>query len=252
MTKEMIDEICEICKINDIPNRFEIEPNHNSSMLTYLNFMGAIGGIYIRTGNATVNKKIILDCLIDSNQENFISSHKYIQKIINSMGNKYEQTSFKPNSIKSIIILPGSNILDITVDYKKLGEAVSEGAFIKPHPYTEENDVERLKELYGDKRVLNKMFGGCDIIKKANVVYATGASELSLYSIALGKVVKNIGNKTASNRGGYCAIFDVLDEIPHYLKPMALNKILSHKYSGIFFPFDYEEKNIENFILKHF
>lgn len=251
MENEIIEKIKEVCTSNKIKYRFEIEPNDNRNILSYLNFMGAINGIYIRSCDAQLNKQIIYECLNDQDKSNLINNINYIRRIVDFMDNKYKSEKKMLSKVNSVVILPGSNILDITIDYAIVNDAIGDGAYIKPHPYTTDEDIVKLKNRYG-KKVLDKGYGGCDIIKNAKKIYITGASELSLYAIVLGKVVVDIGNNNARLRGGYCAIFDVLVGLPHYIRPIAIKKILSHKSSGIFFPFDYEEKDIEDFILKNF
>ncbi|MGL4404089.1 MAG: hypothetical protein ACRCTS_10280 [Fusobacteriaceae bacterium] len=247
----MISTVENICNQNKIPYRFEIEPNSDPFTLSHLTFMGALGGIYIRSCDIATNEEIINIALHDNNPNNFISNIKYMKLIVEAMGNKYIQTKKLLNKIDSVVILPGSNILNITVDFDAVTAAVNNGAYVKPHPYTTAEDIFALKKRYGN-RVLGKDYSGCDIIKTSKRVYSTGASELAIYSIVLGKTVMDIGNKNSNTRGGYCAIFNELIKLPHYMRPIALKKILSHKMSGIFFPFDYAEKNIENFILENF
>ncbi|MGL4999971.1 MAG: hypothetical protein ACRC5T_13490 [Cetobacterium sp.] len=243
-------DIEEICSQYNIKCMFETEPQEKPKVLSYFDIMSSCQGVYIKSLDAKKNVKILESCIGDS-KENYTNAN-YCAYIRERMEDKYN-LSFFPSDVElnSVIILPGSNILDIIVDDFKLIRAVSDGAYVKPHPFTSLKDIQYLEQMFGNK-VLNKDIGGCEVIKKAKRVYVTGSSELALYSVLLGKVIIDISKDVNYKIGSYQSIYAVVMEYPHYIRPIILEQILSHKNSGIFFPFDIEEKNLENFILDNF
>ncbi|MGL5099974.1 MAG: hypothetical protein ACRC6B_08100 [Fusobacteriaceae bacterium] len=244
------NEIEDICSQYNIKCMFETEPQEKPKVLSYFDLMSSCQGVYIKSLDSRKNIKILESCIGDS-KENYTDLN-YCAYVREKMEDKYNLFSFPCDvELDSVIILPGSNILDIIVDDFKLIRAVSDGAYVKPHPFTSAKDIQYLEQMFGNK-VLNKDIGGCEVIKKAKKVYTTGSSELALYSILLGKVVIDISKDVEYKIGSYQSIYTILTRYPHYIRPIILEQILSHKNSGIFFPFDIEEKNLENFILDNF
>lgn len=245
----LAEEIISICKEYKIHHYYDMNISNAPSRLVYTDFMNCLGGVYVCSGSDTLNEIMIFKHL--TGEKDDYTNINYTEMIAKSIDDKYSLYPLLSGiQIEKIVILPGSNILSTIVDDKKLIRAVAEGAYVKPHPFTTQEDLKYLKEIFGSK-CLHHMIGGAQLIKNAKQIYVTGSSELFLYAIALGKVVHDISKDQYPPKGGYQALFKVITSFKHYERPIVLNKILSYKHGGIFFPFDVEEKNLEKFILNN-
>jgi hypothetical protein len=218
--------------------------------LVYTDFMNCLGGVYVCTGSSTKNERLITQALHGKVED--YTNYNYTQAIAKALDDKYNLRSYlSKQPIQRLVVLPGSNILGDIVDDTKLVQAVSDGAWVKPHPYTNIEDLQYLRTMFGNK-VLDPLTSGSALVKQAKHVYTTGSSELFMYSIALGKNVHDISKDKYPAKGGYQALFKVLMKYRPYERPLVLNKILSYKHGGIFFPFDSEEKSLNNYIQSTF
>ena len=243
------DEIISICMKNKIHYYYDMNISNTPSRLVYTDFMNCLGGVYVCSGSDYLNEAMIFKHLTGEKED--YTDFNYTEMISKSIDDKYSlYPLFSKTQYEKVVILPGSNILSTIVDDKKLIRAVAEGAYVKPHPFTTPADLRYLKQLFG-RKCLHHMIGGAQLIKNAKHIYVTGSSELFLYSIALGKIVHDISIDGCPAKGGYQALFKVITSFKHYERPIVLNKILSYKHGGIFFPFDVEQKNLEDFILNN-
>lgn len=145
---------------------------------------------------------------------------------------KYELFDFGVEPVDKVALIPGSNMLEECVVKAELNRAYDEGAYIKPHPLTNEKHWDRLVKEYGEDRVIPMEYSGYSVMANAKELYVQGTTELALYGMLLGKKIHDIG--TRSPKGGYRFLYETL----YYEKDpgQALNWILNSKRSGIIFP----------------
>ncbi|MGL5690246.1 MAG: hypothetical protein ACRDD8_05425 [Bacteroidales bacterium] len=243
-------EIESIAKSYNLRTFYDMNLENAPERIIYTDFMNCLGGVYVCSG-CTFKNEIMINEHLNGGKYDYTEIN-YTEKIISALDDKYSLLPhLSKKKIDKIVILPGSNIIQQIVDDKKLIRAVAEGAYVKPHPMTSREDLKYLNELFGSK-CIHHMIGGAQLIKNAKEVYVTGSSELFMYAIMLGKVVHDISKNTYIPKGGYQAIFKIVTAHKHYERPIVLNKILSYKHGGIIFPFDEEQKDLENFIYENF
>lgn len=159
-------------------------------------------------------------------------------KKLSGMSDKYIQYEYETECPDKLVILPGSNLIEKTVDKEKLNFAVDEGAFIKPHPLTNTDHIKLLEKEYGKKRVLPRMYSGAILAKEADEVYSSLGSELALLAELSGKEVHDI-SKEDSDGGGYVWLHKFIRQQP--VRSKYLNYLLNTPHSGVFFPESTEE-----------
>ena len=152
---------------------------------------------------------------------------------------------------KSVILLPGSNVLWKLVDEDMLRRVLHEDreAVIKPHPITSTEDLRKLKLIAGLHRILEPGASGYAVMCNATRVYATSSTELAIYAYLKGKPVYNIGKFLAEYQGAYNAFFMLATTTPVRSKDPTLLGVLSNPLSGVFFKND---PNLENNIIAYF
>jgi|LWDU01.1.fsa_nt_gi hypothetical protein len=100
----------------------------------------------------------------------------------NNPSDKYKSISHKKiPDIKDLVILPGSNILKQLVDRNKLLDLAHDGAYAKLHPVTLDEDIELIKDIFGN-RVFGPEYGLYELFNKAQTIHTTFTSESVVYS----------------------------------------------------------------------
>lgn len=148
-------------------------------------------------------------------------------------------TPFVPEG-RPVAFLPGSNIFDLTVDLKKLDQAVEAGAIIKPHPITNHDVLRRQERRYGKDKIANPKSSGYAYLKASSEIYTTGGSELSIYAVMLGKPVKSIEKYQTQKMPVYRPFFEIARH--HETPYQAINNVFNSHKSGVFFTWDSEDK----------
>jgi hypothetical protein len=138
---------------------------------------------------------------------------------------------FDTESIPAVIFLPGSNLLEHAVDWHFVYELYKKGAKIKPHPITLDDWLIRIEQSFPGA-VYGNHVSGHDLLRRAEVVYCTSASELGL----LGKLMKKpVGlidvQHECVNRNIYRQLYEVIkiQSDPYE----ALCRLLASPYSGV-------------------
>ncbi|MGL5100825.1 MAG: hypothetical protein ACRC6B_12490, partial [Fusobacteriaceae bacterium] len=109
------NKIESICNQYNIKCMFETEPQEKPNVLSYFDIMSSCQGVYIKSLDTRKNIKILEACIGDS-KENY-TDFNYCAYVREQMEDKYNLFSFPCDvELDSVIILPGSNILDIIVD----------------------------------------------------------------------------------------------------------------------------------------
>lgn len=134
--------------------------------------------------------------------------------------------------IPAVIFLPGSNLLEENVDWQFVYQLYKKGAKIKPHPITSSNWLIRLEQSFPGA-VYDESLSGHDLLKRAQTVYCTSASELGL----LGKLMKKpVGlidvDDAIVDRHIYRQLYAVIQTQPD--PHAALCRLLASPYSGVY------------------
>jgi len=193
--------------------------------------------VYVHPCNYTVRDSQILEASKDEDHNNI----DILERLsLNNNLDKYRLVK-QPFASKreKVVFLPGSNLFELMIDIKKVDDAVSKGAFVKPHPVTNHDVITFQKRRWGDA-VLGHKISGYDVLKNCSEVYTTGSSEMSIYGVMLGKKVIDIERPQDKRNPAYRPIFNVIlnSEDPY----KALNNIFNSYKSGIFFIWDDHSK----------
>ena len=129
-----------------------------------------------------------------------------------------------------VIFLPGTNILQDVLDWKKTKNAVKQGAKLKCHPITSPTAVAHLKHEFGEENILDKKLSGHQLMKEASIVGCCENSEMGLVALAQGKKVYLFGQ--GQRNITYSALYNIIwtDGKADVNK---FKSILSCKYSGM-------------------
>lgn len=130
---------------------------------------------------------------------------RVFQRLVEHAGDKYElfHAVSKPHAI---VVMPGSNVLEQRViDVAKVDAAVSQGAWIKPHPVTHDVDIDRMRERWG-AQVLPLRKQLYPLLRQASMVYGTGYSETAFASILFGLPFRFIEQDLDSQHASYADI----------------------------------------------
>ena len=163
------------------------------------------------------------------------ADHIRILKLID-MRDKYVLSDVQDIKIKSLILLPGTNLFNRAIVLRELSKIMylDQDAYIKPHPLTDDSLQNFLGNLYGVSRIIKKNFSGFRLLESADRVYTTSASELGLYSKLLGKVTIDITKFEYMSDATYSPLYRYLS-YPYDTSYEALVKVLSSPLSGVFF-----------------
>ncbi|WP_163226442.1 hypothetical protein [Campylobacter fetus] len=160
------------------------------------------------------------------------------QNLLNKIAfkDKYKSAELCGNKISSVCFLSGSNTLKRTISINELIKWVhyDENMLIKPHPLTDEKDLNELGVLLGKNRVLKPEISAFDLLKNANRVYSTSSSEIGLYAALMGKEVVDITNFINADETAYAPLYRFIN-YPYNKDLSALISVLSSPLSGVFF-----------------
>jgi len=132
--------------------------------------------------------------------------------------------------IDAVVFLPGTNLLDQSVDWNVVDQLVRDGAVVKPHPITSVPWRTRLEKKYG-KAVIGRNISGYGVLKQSKNVITTVNSEMGLLAILMDKSVSMIDASPVSYRPIYKQIYDVVLQETNR-KPL-LEKVLGSRKTGI-------------------
>ena len=128
-----------------------------------------------------------------------------------------------------VVFLPGTNILNKVIDWKKIDNAVRQGAKLKCHPLTAAPAFQHLLHKYGDA-IIEKKVSGHQLLEQAAIVGCCDNSEMGLAALAKGKTVYSFGKR--DQWCTYTAIYRALN-FEGRLRPERLKAILSDANSGL-------------------
>lgn len=122
---------------------------------------------------------------------------------------KYKLDASDVPTAKAVAFLPGSNIFHDMVSRENLSRAMwdDDELVIKPHPMTDGKIIGELCSMFGCHRVFEPRISGHACLIAAERVYALSTTEMGLYSVLMGKPIRNIGNFWHEARGAYSAFY---------------------------------------------
>ena len=180
--------------------------------------------LYLRAASV---KKSLLAMEKAASEKITEEGERLFEEIANNSGDKYRLRKGS-NAYDFVIFLPGTNILNKVVNWKKIENAISQGAKLKCHPLTAPPAYEHLVGKYGDA-IIQKKMSGHELLNSAHIVGTHDNSEMGIAALAKGKSVYRFGNNEWST---YSAIYKAL-MTKDRLDPTKLKAILSSKTSGL-------------------
>lgn len=199
--------------------------------LKYTEIFAGKGGIIVNPASKRATFKMYRKAVAKRNTD------RDFKEFLSDMGDKYIQYEYPCPKYKEVIILPGSNVLEKTVDKELLNAAVDRGAYVKPHPLTNNKHIRLFEKEYG-KKVIPRMYSGAIVCRNAEVIYTALGSELGLLAELQGKEVRSIAVEDV-NAGGYLWLHQFLRQTPAQGK--YLNFLLNNPVGGVFFPHSTDE-----------
>ena len=162
------------------------------------------------------------------------SPKDYCSEIADGIGDKWEPIPSKTgvNGAK-VFFPPGGNILWI-VNNDNVMRAFNEDSrwMLKPHPISTEPDINHIKRMYGSTHLYDAKCSGMEILRQADTVGFTTASELGLVAMMMGKNTEDFSLYEYEAWGQYHSFYlavRLADEPPI----MVLNRLINCPWSGI-------------------
>lgn len=230
--KEVEEYILQVFKKRNIKFSYDCWFNEELKFQT-LNYTDFLGGIWISPLQQYVTNSQLVDALVcDSNLK-----YDYVDFFKKNLENasKYELDVSEVPDVESLILLPGSNILKKNIDKNKILKALqNEKTFIKPHPLTDEKDIDLLKTLT-DNVLPTKMNIYNGLFQRANNIYSAHSSETFFYSIISGKNLVSVEFIANIDKSGFFPLnnFFYLVDGDKLLK---INKVFNSYKSGYIHP----------------
>ncbi|BBI61638.1 hypothetical protein [Vreelandella sulfidaeris] len=138
---------------------------------------------------------------------------------------------FETHELDVVVFLPGTNIIDMYVDFERLRELVyNENAIVKPHPISSAGLMHRLESMFPG-RVASRRESGYDMLCRAKRVCVTTNSEMGLMAILMNKDVEVIDRSNAQ-RPIYKQIYDAV--MHQSDRKIALEKVLGSRHAGFY------------------
>lgn len=216
--------------------RYDLHYNKKPFDLRYTEIFASFGGILVTPCDKRTAFKMYRRGIAKRNDNIDFASR------LSDIRDKYIQYEYEIEPYDRVVILPGSNLLEKTVDKEKLNFAVDAGAYIKPHPLTNTEHIKLLEKEYGSNRLIPRMYSGAFVVKEAEEVYSSLGSELALVAELQGKEVHDISQE-GSDGGGYVWLHKFIRQQP--ITSKYLNYLLNTPHSGVFFPSSTEEDFLE-------
>lgn len=204
---QLADLFLEKATRRGIVAEYDLSYNGSPQAFSYTEMFINAGGLYVRPCDSHFRHKYI------KAQEWPKVSNGYREHILANIGDKYSTQIDPIYHSKTVVILPGSNILKTIAKNEliKIAETIPKVIF-KPHPLILEQDY---KELCGmlahtDAYVIAPMFSGMYLVERAEDVFTLRCSEVGVTAGLLGKNVHIIPSRevTGPYHSFYEALFD--------------------------------------------
>jgi hypothetical protein len=210
---------------------------------TYTEFLG---GVFIKTQNTEINVRLFNELKEIKAQTNHLDKLKGIS------GDKYKSVSpiergaTQEELPKKICFFVGENMLDM-ISKELVGRLAFENDdfFIKLHPLTGEKYAAGIAHIAGWHRVIQQEISAFELLKAAETVYSSSASELAAAAVVYDKEIVNVANFFHESNGSYYSINKFLfQESDKEKRKEILNNLIDNKSSGLLFPWmdDIEER----------
>ncbi len=199
--------------------------------------------IYLKPASTYYSKQIMLDA---SQSEITEEGQQLVQDIANNNQDKYNLKKARTKH-DFVIFLPGTNIINQATDWRKLKNAVNQGAYLKCHPLTQQALVTKLRNDFGTDTIIDKKISGHQLLEDAAIVGCCKNSEMGITATAKGKRVYLFGPDNEKRSWTYTPIYEALKPEQQGAKER-LTRILSSDTSGLVSPLlENPQIRIENF-----
>ncbi len=204
----------------------------------YTDFLGK--GIFFRVNSVKINDRLYNRIAQDEYLE---IDEDRISKITESLENKYMLQNYTGEYYDKVAFPPGSNLLGKNVvNWNTLDGLIEEGFVIKPHPITAHLYIAKMKQRYGQHRVLGKKLSGHDILSNAKEIGFCPNSQMGVEALLLGKKIRSFAIPRTAREKAHLTYEAIYAAIAGSETTTRLKRLLSSKYSGIIFAFDEDRK----------
>lgn len=134
----------------------------------------------------------------------------------------------------NVLFPPGGNAIWImNTDNVRRAFAEDSTWMVKPHPVTTQPDIREMKLTFGVTRLYDPNCSGLALLRDAERVGYTTASELGMVAMMLGKPTVDFSSFRYECLGRYHAFYLALRHYPQLLAADVLNRILACPWSGV-------------------
>lgn len=199
---------------------------------TEFSYTDSLKGVYINTQSIEINCRII-----EKASKVECSDFTVLNALERVIGDKYQLTD-TGEGIKGsyqIGFMVGHNMFDIVSNeiVARLAHE-NDNFYMKLHPITNHDYARKVAHHVGWNRVISNELAAYDLLKGADKVWTSTASELTMAAAILGKKIGNLSNFFNEAGGIYYPISRLLyqSEDPR----QTLNNIINCKFSGLIVP----------------
>lgn len=205
------------------------------SEYTYTEFLG---GVFTKTQNSEINVRLYNEL------KDIPAREDHLQRLKEISGDKYESSSIFDQDVsleelpKKICFFVGENMFDL-ISKEIISRLVFENDdfFIKLHPITGDQPAAEIARMAGWHRVIQQEISAFELLKAAEIVYSSSASELAAAAVLFDKEIVNVANFFHESSGCYYSINKFLfQETDKEKRKVILNNLIDHPASGIIFP----------------
>lgn len=216
-----------------LPVTCDIRPIHPPYFGEY-SFTDLMGGVIVGTLSAEINNQMRKEASeIDCGKE----------FPINEVFDKYELSSKVENTHKKVIFMPGSNTTEY-MDQSVLATLIMDEEWVvKPHPVSGDGFISELIHMFGGHRILDKKLSGHKLLKEAEEIATSAASEMFLMARLLDKPVTNMTNLARQHLLSYGTFVNQLDGTPDDKRK--INNMLMGTTSGFLLASNGTKRNKE-------
>lgn len=229
------------------PISFDVDPKQPPRFSEF-SYTDCLRGFYINTQSVEINCR-----LIEEASKNHCDDFTVLDGLREVIGDKYPlDPAEKIEGGYEIGFMVGQNMFDI-VSTEIVARLAHEknNFYMKLHPLTDEDFARRLAFHVGRHRLISNSITAYSLLRSADVVHTSTASELTMAAVIYDKPVRNMSNFFNESSGIYYPISRLLysSENPRQV----LNNIINCQFSGVILPGVTDiEKRIECYYNKAF
>ena len=194
-----------------------------------------LGIFIIRPRNVQLDYRLSL--LAGANSDSFVSGKA--QDLIDGLRDKWDLQVPDGITYRSHVFFPPGENLHGIISHDNVNRAFSTNSewVVKPHPVCMDDFIDKaFIQKFGPHRVYHKDVSGQALLKEADVVGYTTASEMGFVAMALGKQAQDFTLFSHEAHGAYASLYNAIrvsDESPQ----QTLDRIISCPWSG-YIPLD--------------